>query len=91
MLDKKKAFDIAAKKIEELQNASNYNDFSPVVLHTENDAFWIFVSGSDTMFNDGIVPGAFFAVVDKTDGHFWTRSEQENFYKQKSPAELQAA
>ncbi len=91
MLNKQKAFEIAVKEIEERQKSSNYDDFSPVQLHAETEAFWIFVSGSDAMFNDGGVPGAFFAVVDKTDGHIWTRSEQEKFYTQKSIPELQAA
>lgn len=91
MLTKEKAYEVAVKKIEERQKASNYDDFSPVELHEESEAFWTFVSGSDAMFNDGYVPGAFFAVVDKTDGHLWTRSEQENYYKQKFAPELQTA
>ena len=49
----------------------------------ETESFWIYVSGSQNMIDDGIIPGAFFAVVDKTDGHIWTRSEQENYYQQK--------
>ena len=91
MLSKKETYNIALKKIEELQKSSNYDDFSPVKLHEENDAFRTYVSGSDVMYKDGYVPGAVFVNVDKTDGHIWTRSEQENYYKQKSISELQAA
>lgn len=91
MLSKEKAFEIAVKKIEELQENSEYDDFSPVVVHEETEAFWTFVSGSDAMFNDGYVPGAFFVSVDKTDGHIWTRREKENYFQQKSIPELQAA
>lgn len=91
MLDKKKAFEIAEKKIKELQQKSSYNDFSPVVFQEETEAFWTFVSGSEAMFNDGSVPGAFFVSVDKTDGHIWTRQEKENYFTQKSKPELQTA
>lgn len=91
MLDKKKAFEIAEQRIKELQQRSNYDDFTPVVFQEETDAFWTYVSGSDAMFNDGIVPGAFFVSVDKADGHIWTRQEKENYFTQKSKPELQPA
>ncbi len=91
MLDKKKAFEIAEQRIKALQQRSNYNDFTPVVFQEETDAFWTYVSGSDAMFNDGIVPGAFFVSVDKADGHIWTRQEKENYFTQKSKPELQPA
>ena len=91
MLNREKALEIAEKEIKKRQKLSNYDDFSPVELHEENDYFWTFVSGSQTMINDGYVPGAFFVSVDKTDGHIWTRSETENYYKQKSIPELQTA
>ena len=91
MLNKNRALEIAEKTIYKLQKESEYNDFSPVELHGETESFWIYVSGSQAMIDDGIIPGAFFAVVDKTDGHIWTRSEQENYYKQQYKPELQAA
>lgn len=91
MLNKEKAFEIAEKKIKELQKKSKYDDFSPVVFQEETESFWTFVSGSDAMFNDGYVPGAFFVSVDKTDGHIWTRREKENYYQTKSNRELQTA
>ena len=91
MLNKNQALEIAEKNIYKRQNESNYNDFSPVEFHGETESFWIYVSGSQNMIDDGIIPGAFFTVVDKTDGHIWTRSEQENYFTQKSKPELQTA
>jgi hypothetical protein len=89
MLNKNKAFDIAEKAIKSLQESSHYDDFSSVELFEETEAFWTFISGSQAMFDDGIIPGAFFVSVDKTDGHIWTRRETEDFYQSKSIPELQ--
>lgn len=92
MLNKQQALQIAEKAIKEMQKSSGYDDFSPVRLSEETDSFFIFVSGSDAMFNDGIVPGAFFVNVDKSDGHIWTRQETEKFYQEMSKvSEPQAA
>ncbi len=91
MLNKNQALEIAEKTIHELQKKSDYNDFSPVEFNGETESFWIYVSGSQAMIDDGIIPGAFFAVVDKTDGHIWTRSEQEYYFTRKFKPELQAA
>ena len=91
MLSEKQALKIAEKTIIEKQKKSDYNDFSPIELNSENDSFWTFVSGSQAMINDGYVPGAFFVHVDKTDGHLWTRREEEIFYQRQSIPELQAA
>lgn len=91
MLNKKKAFDIAEKAIKSLQESSHYEDFSPVEHFEETDAFWTFVSGSQAMFDDRIIPGAFFVSVDKIDGHILTRREKEDFYQGKSIPELQPA
>ena len=91
MRNKKKAFDIAETAIKSLQESSCYDDFSSVELFEETDAFWTSVSGSQAMFDDGIIPGAFFFSVDKTDGHIWTRREKEGFYQGKSIPEFQTA
>ena len=91
MLSENEAFKIAAKAISEKQKKSKYNDFSPIALEDENDFFWTFVSGSQLLINDGYVPGAFFVSVDKTDGHIWTRREEEIFYQSQSIPELQTA
>ena len=89
MLNKNQALEIAKKKICERQEKSGYNDFSEVELHEESESFWTFLSGSQSMINDGYIPGAFFVVVDKADGHIWTHSEQEKYFTQKSVPELQ--
>jgi hypothetical protein len=91
MLSKSEALKIAKKAIGERQKKSDYNDFSPIELFEENESFRTFVSGSQAMIDDGIIPGAFFVSVDKTDGHIWTRGEKENYYQQKSIPELQTA
>ncbi len=91
MLNRNKALEIAEKEICRLQNESDYNDFSPVEFHNETVSFWTFISGSESMIDDGIIPGAFFVSVDKTDGHIWTRREKENYFTQKHKPELQAA
>lgn len=91
MLDKNECFKIAEKAITQKQKESNYDDFSPVELHQETDAFFTFISGSQAMINDDIIPGAFFVSVDKADGHIWTRREKEEFYQRQSVSELQTA
>ena len=91
MLSKTEALEIAEKEIRKLQKASGYDDFSPIELHEVTDDFLTYISGSDAMFDDGYVPGAFFVSVDKTDGHIWTRQEKETYFTKKSKPELQAA
>ena len=91
MLSKNKAFEIAKKAISEKQQKSSYNDFSPVSFLEETEAFWTFVSGSEAMIEDGIIPGAFFVHIDKTDGHIWTRHEEALYHQRQSIPELQTA
>lgn len=91
MLNENQALDIANEAIGERQKNSDYNDFSQVELHYETELFWTYISGSESMINDGYIPGAFFVSVDKTDGHIRTRQEKENYFTQKSVRELQAA
>ena len=91
MLNKREGFDIAEKAINQKQKKSGYDDFSPVEVHQETDSFWTYISGSQTMIEDGYIPGAFFVSVDKADGHIWTRGEMEIFYQRQSTPELQAA
>ena len=91
MLNMNKALEIAEKEIIRLQKQSDYNDFSPVEFHYETESFWTFLSGSQAMIDDGIIPGAFFVSVDKTNGHIWTRQEKEAYFTKKSKPELQAA
>lgn len=89
MLNEKEALEIAKKAVSRMKKETKYNDFSALELHAETESFWTFVSGSQAMINDGIIPGAFFVSVDKTDGHVWTRREKEDYYQSKSNRELQ--
>lgn len=91
MLNEKEALEIAKKAVSRMKKETTYNDFSGLELHGETESFWTFVSGSQAMINDGIIPGAFFVSVDKTDGHVWTRREKEDYYQSKSNRELQPA
>lgn len=88
MISKIKALSIAEKVIKAKQAETKYDDFSETKLNEENDKFWVFVSGSRKMYDDGIVPGAFFVHIDKTDGHILSREEEALFY-QKSVKENQ--
>jgi hypothetical protein len=56
--------------------------FAPVAFTEENERFWVFVSGSDELFDAGATPTAIYICVDKKDGHLWSREEQERFYSQ---------
>ena len=60
--------------------------FTPVILEEENERFWIFVSGSERLFDDGVTPDAIYVCVDKDDGHLWSREEEERFYAQQAAA-----
>jgi len=60
--------------------------FAPVVLAEENEQFWVFASDSEELFDAGVTPTAIYACVDKSDGHVWTREEQEAFYTQQAAA-----
>jgi hypothetical protein len=55
-------------------------------LRSENERFWTFVCGSDQLFDEGYVPGAVYACVDKVDGHVWADAEVEQFYLNKAAA-----
>jgi hypothetical protein len=54
--------------------------FSEAGLKSENERFWTFVRGSDELFEEGYVPGAVYACVDKQDGRVWTDDEVEQYY-----------
>ena len=83
------ALQAAERHIRERISASDFlarHKFGAVGLRSENNRFWTFVSGSDELFEQGIVPGAVYACVDKMDGHIWTEDEIEQFYLQKEAA-----
>ena len=80
---------IAESHIRERIAASDFLSrykFGPIGLRSENERFWTFVSGSDELFWEGIVPGAVYACVDKADGRLWSDDEVEQFYLQKAAA-----
>lgn len=96
MISKIKALSIARKAIKSKQSKTKYTDFSEIRLNEENSQFWVFVSGSEKMYNDGHIPGAFFVHIDKKDGHILSCEEEASFYqksaKKNQPIpELQAA
>lgn len=67
------------QRIETAPELAGY-EFGTVRLRRENPAFWVFSAGSEQLIEEGYIPGAIFACVDKTDGHLWTREEQERYF-----------
>lgn len=60
-------------------------EFEPVRLRWEYDLFWVFSAGSKQLMDEGYVPGAISACVDKVDGHIWSIEEQERYAQSLSP------
>ncbi|MCI0488778.1 MAG: hypothetical protein L0229_19480 [Blastocatellia bacterium] len=56
-------------------------EFEPVVLDSENEVSWLFVSASEQLQDEGCIPGAIFVRVDKRDGHIWSEREVEQYYE----------
>src|SRR5215510_10476521 len=86
MLNYEEAIQIADRHIKERINSSDFlskQEFGQIGLRSENERFWTFVRGSDQLFDEGYVPGAVYACVDKADGHLWSDDEVEQFYLQK--------
>ena len=84
------AQEIAARGIEQLRlnsRLAGYDDFSPAELLREDERTWTFVSGSQRLQDEGVVPGAIFVRVDKSDGHIWTNDEIERHHTAR-PAQL---
>jgi hypothetical protein len=73
------AEDHIKRVIRNSERLSHY-EFGPTVFDRENEWTWTFVSGSKQLQEEGCVPGAVFAVVDKSDGHVWDSEEQERFW-----------
>lgn len=53
--------------------------FSSTQLHREDAMWWIFGSMSQRLVDEGRIPGAVFAYIDKCDGHEWTSDNIERF------------
>ena len=75
----------ARKRIAASPIFSHYQ-FATLSMQSETDRFWVFVSSSEGLFEDGVMPDAIYLCVDKTDGHIWSRLEQEAFYTQPATA-----
>lgn len=67
------------RRISQSEKLAAYQ-FAPVVLESDGEYFWTFVSGSEQLQREGMVPGALHACVDKIDGHVWTNQEMEEFF-----------
>jgi hypothetical protein len=79
---------IAEREISEtIRNAEELQgyEFGPVRFRRENERFWVFSAGSRQLFEEGYVPGAIFACIDKVDGHVWSVREQEQYARSLSP------
>jgi hypothetical protein len=60
-------------------------EFGPVLYSRDNDRVWTFAAGSRQLQEEGYVPGAVFASIDKVDGHVWSNKEQERYAQSLSP------
>ena len=79
---------IAEREISEtIRNAEELQgyEFGPVRFRRENERFWVFSAGSRQLFEEGYVPGAVSACIDKVDGHVWSIKEQERYAQSLSP------
>lgn len=56
-------------------------EFKPVHYWRETDPYWVFSAVSERLIEEGYVPGAVLACVDKTDGHVWSVEEQERHWE----------
>lgn len=65
-------------------------EFGPVRLKREDERTWVFVSGSEQLQDEGCIPGALYARVDKCDGHIWSPEELAGYLAQQV-AEAQPA
>lgn len=83
MLIFEQAKEIAAREIKRLTSdlpLSGY-EFGEVWFKREEEPFWVFAAASQELQNEGYVPGAVYVLVDKSDGHFWSDEEQEQYYQ----------
>ena len=53
--------------------------FNAVKYRREDDLFWVFSAASAQLIEEGYVPGAVFACVDKMDGHIWSEEEHVRY------------
>ena len=80
------AEDYIAEKIRQSEFLSRYQ-FSPILdMQSENAHFWTFMRGSEELGDEGIVPGAVYACVDKHTECVWTMDEVEAYYTAEAAA-----
>jgi hypothetical protein len=94
MISKLKAFNIADNNIKEVRKKpsfASFSDFSAVELTKENEMFWTFFSGSESLGDAGHIPGGIFVHVCKEDGHILSQEEEAQYYQLKKQPEKQAA
>jgi hypothetical protein len=84
----KEALPIAEKHIADVVCGSERlkaYQFGPVYLRWETERYWVFSSASEQLIEEGYVPGAISACVDKADGHIWSIEEQSRYAQSFSP------
>lgn len=82
------ALPIAEREIATVINGSERlrrYEFGPVHYLRETDRYWVFSAGSEQLMEEGYVPGAISACVDKIDGHVWDTDEQVRYAQSLSP------
>ena len=60
--------------------------FGKVFMQSENHTFWTFLAGAAELMDEGVVPGAVYACVDKHTGRVWTMDEVEQYYTAEAAA-----
>jgi hypothetical protein len=83
MLTFEQAQKIASYEIERLISEPPLSEykFGEMWFKREEEPFWVFAAASQELQDEGYVPGAIYVLVDKSDGHFWSDEEQEQYYQ----------
>ena len=56
--------------------------FNAVKYRRDEGLYWVFSAASEQLIEEGYVPGAVFACVDKMDGHIWSEEEHARYAQQ---------
>lgn len=77
-ISREHAWPLAEREIARLQ-AQYYPSytFGPVIFYYGHPMTWTFTASSQQLIDEGFIPGALFADVDKLDGHIWQEEEIE--------------
>lgn len=77
-ISREEAFQIAERWIVQRQAERWPNiAFDPLQFCSEDAMWWTFCSGSEAWRQQGLLPGALYALIDKLDGHLWQAQETE--------------